>query len=287
MKVLQDNIKRLDDSENLESRGDFISEGGDPDGKVFFVADPNGKCTIPSLPRPDKQNLVLDNGKHMGANRFSPMNDLMFCMGTDPINYGATASGKGSTPVVHVKRKYDSVLEGVNTPELMRQRKEDRYQYKTGIPACRYAYRPTDPYIYYDYVIRICRFYGCKIHIERNAGMGLIRYMEERGYSDFIMYRPEITRTSARSDQATQGSATSKQHTQFATSITARDIEYFGHCYFSKEMTEDLLAFDPNNTVDHDDTMAWNFCNLAEHAEAEMAYDSEMDLTALNRWGKR
>lgn len=285
VKLLQDNLSWQDENPNLVAKGDFKVQGGELDKAVFFEPTPYGKCTISALPKPERRNLVMDNGKHLGPNRFSPMNDLEYCMGTDPIDYGATATGKGSLSVIYVKRKYDPLLEGERTPELLKKRKEEKYHYQTGVPVCQFAYRFSDPYEYYEYVITLCRFFGCKVHIEKNRGHGLIRYMEERGYAEFIMYRPEVTRTNARYDQATQGSATTPHLTNFATQLTAHDIEYYGHCYPFKELTEDLLAFDPKNTVFNDHAMAWNFTNMAERAEMDQTFEEEYDLSSLNRWG--
>ena len=285
LKVLQDTLQYVDENENHTTRVDFATEGGLEDGNIYFEHSAKGACLISAQPEPNKRNLVLDNGKHAGKYRFSPLNDSEYCMGTDPIDYGTTVSGKSSTPVIYVKRKYNPLLEGELTPAVMLERKLNKYAYQTGVPVCRYAYRPTDPYEYYEYVIKLCRFYGCKIHIEKTRGMGLIRYMEERGYADFVMIRPDITRTSTRYEQAGQGTSASMGLTQIYTGLIARDVDYFGHCYPFRDQLDDLLHFDPKNTLEHDDSVAWGFTLLAEYDDTINHSNEEYDLTALNRWG--
>lgn len=287
-KILQENITRLDQNRNLVTRGDFKWVGGKRFGKIYFDHNKTGKVTIGSLPRNiSLENQVRDNGEHAGKYRFVPLNDHKFCIGTDPIGYGVATGGKRSMGVIYVKSRYDSLLEGENTPELMHERKLEKYDYKTGIPVCRYAFRPDDPREYYDYVIMLCHFYGCKVHIERNAGMELIRYMEDRGYANFIMMKPSFARIAANkysSNQNTQGTTTNRQLTIQCTALMALDVECFGHCNPFKELSESQLKFDPLDTKDHDDSMAYIFCLMAEEENVRKTDDTVYDFSALNRW---
>jgi len=193
-------------------------------------------------------------------------------------------SARKSQASIYVKRKYDPLVEGELTSELMVQRKRDRYPYKTGIPCYEYIHRPSQPEEFFDYVIMVCRYYGCKVHIELQYGGELIRYMEKQGYAEFIMRRPAFTRTSTRYAQDSKGSSSSRGLTQIGTGLMARDVDYFGHCNFSQRLTEDQLEFDPLNTLDHDPSMGWMFTLIAEQAEDTETPQEPINLSHLTKW---
>lgn len=286
VRTLQENLQRVYENPNLVATIDLIWEGGEEDGRVMFVHDKNGKFIVPWLPKDiDKEtNLIFDHGAGAGDYRFEPMNDAKFCIGVDPIDYGVGSGGRMSRPVAYVKRKYDVTLEGELSPNEKHKRMLDKHEYQTGIPVCQYDYRPHDPILFYEHVIRMCRFYGCKVHIESTRGQAMIQHFYRRGYALFVMKRPAITRTSTKWNQDTDGTPASKGLTQGYTSMIAHDVQYYGHRYPFKDLVEDLLKFDPNNTLESDYAVAWGYTLMAEHDDTVPEVEQEIDLSAFKRY---
>ena len=285
VRILQENLQRVYENPQLTTTVDFIWEGGVEDGKVMFVHDKMGKFEVSTLPKDlDKEaNLVFDNGVDAGDYRFEPLNDINYCIGVDPIDYGVGSGGRMSRPVAYVMRKYSVSLEGELTPQEKHQRMLDKYEYKTNLPECQYDYRPHDPILFYEHVIRLCRFYGCKVHIESTRGQAMIQHFQKRGYAAFIMKRPAISRTSSRWNQDTDGSPASAGHTQLYTSMIAHHVQYYGHRYPFKDLVEDLLKFDPKNTLESDYAVAWGYTLLAEHDDKIEEKQPEIDLSIFKR----
>jgi len=285
VRVLQETLVRIRENPNLVAKVDFIWQDKE-DGKVMYVHDTKGRFSVPWLPKDlDREaNLVHDHGKDAGEYRFEPLNDVKFCIGVDPIDYGGSGSGgRLSKPVAIVKRKYDKMVDGEINANIKQERMIEKYNYRTGIPICTYDYRPLDPMIFYEHIIKICRFYGCKVHIEATRGQAMIQHFKRRGYGLFVMNRPPITRTSTRYSQNTEGTPASQGLTQTYTAMIAHDVQYFGHCYFSEPLVEDLLKFDPKNTLEHDFAVSWGYTMLAEMDEGESEESVEIDLSFLAR----
>jgi hypothetical protein len=284
VRILQESLQRIYENPNLTATIDFIWEGGEEDGNVAFSHEPVGKFTVPWLPDHKGTNLVFDHGAQAGDYRWEPMNDRAFCIGVDPIDYGTTSGGRMSRPVAYVKRKYDPIVDGETSPKEKHQRMLDKFEYQTGVPVCRFDYRPHDPILFYEAVIKMCRFYGCKAHIEATRGQAMIQHFKKRGYAQFVMKRPGITRTSSRYNQETDGTAASQGHTQTYTSMIAHDVQYYGHRYFCKDLVEDLLKFDPKNTLEHDYAVAWGYTLVAEQDDSAAEPQEEIDLRAFRKW---
>ena len=46
--------------------------------------------------------------------------------------------------------------------------------------------------------------------------------------------------------------------------MMSHDIEYYGHRYPFRELIDDLLRFNPYDTLEHDDSVAWGLTLVAE-----------------------
>jgi hypothetical protein len=286
-RVLQDAVQRCDENENLSIRGNLRWEGGIRFGKVIWEAHPNGKFQLIQLPSAADQNQIIDYGETRGIFRYSTTNNHKYCSGTDPIQFKvvqlAGGGSRRSNAVFYVKSKYDHLLEGELTPTLKEERRKDKYPYKTGIPMIRYAYRPLDPDEYFEDALMSCWFFGIKILIEKTCGELMIKYFENAGCADFVMDRPAITRTSERYNQETQGIAASSGGTQMYTNMISKDVKYFGHRYSVRELPEDLLQFDPYNTLEFDDSVAWGLTLVAEQDTSILEVPEPKDISCFSR----
>lgn len=265
VRILQEARNRCYENPNIVAGVDFIWEGGEEFGKVMTI--PGDTCKITEIIKdPNARNLVVDRGERMGMYRYMPINDSKYCAGLDPIQHKIISgdTGRKSKPIMFIKKRYDEALDGETSALIRAQRMVDKYEYKSGIPVMRYDYRPNDPVIFYEHILKICWYYGVKVLVEKQYGAALITYFESKGCAMFLMVRPDFTRTSPRYNQETVGIDASVGNTQLFTGMMSHDIEYYGHRYPFRELIDDLLRFNPYDTLEHDDSVAWGLTLVAE-----------------------
>lgn len=265
--ILQERRTDLMMKKTITVRGTFEWANG-RDGKVIWVRDDhNGKFTISWLPEDKDTNLVQEAGVHEGIKQWVPLNDTKFAIGSDPIQWGQTVGNVQSKAAAYVRRKYDVLVDGFMDEETMEYRRINKYPYRTGIPVVQYHYRPDEPTIYYEHMIKLCRFFGCKIHLEQQKA-AIIDYFKARGYYSFIMKRPQSTFTLANQDRQanSDGTPASTHTTQYYTGLIAHDVQYFGHAYPFIDLIEQLLKFDPLKTTKYDLAVGYGYTLIAEEA---------------------
>lgn len=254
--VLETRKSELLRNPNIAVRGNLDWVGGIRDGNVVWIRDDvNGRFLSTGVFDDEKDsNQVTTCGITEGVTQWMPMNDKKFAIGTDPIQHGVTAGNVQSKAAAHGIRKYDASIEGILTDAILEQRRLERYQYKTGIPVIQYHHRPVEPTLYFEDMIKLCRYLGCQIHIE-NQKNAIMHYFKARGYSKFVMNRVETTFSlnAVMSRQMLQdGTPASQSNTQHYTGLLATHIQYFGHCIPFKDLIEQLLKFDPLKTTKFD-----------------------------------
>lgn len=261
--ILNDRWALLDQHDKIAQRGDFIWKDDEQDGKVIFVPNSrNGKFYVAWLPGKDEdtnkviqiRSIVLD-GRTIKC--FKPNNDEKFAIATDPVDHGQTVDGRKSKAAAYVFRKYDMLID---PPDKVDE--EGRLKWETHNFVTEYITRPLEPEVYYEDMIKICKFYGCKILVE-NQKQGIIHYFKHRGYFGFIMNRPENTFTSKGSLQDTPGIPASRPMIQQYTNKLMTHIQNHGHRLKFKRLVVDLLEFDPNKPTKYDASVAAGFTLIA------------------------
>lgn len=219
--------------------------------------------------------MKFENGKK----KYFPKNDNIFQCGTDPIDHGVRVeaavvgdqviNSRRSRPVLLLKRKYDSSIDGVLTPELMIDRAKQKYPYKTNKHYGLMDHRPNDPNVYFERALMICWLFSMSIHCESQKP-GLINWFNNGDglgtitCEDFIQNKYVPILENAKPAEATiDGTPASPMMIQEYTSAIATDVEYFGHTYPFIEIVEDDLVFDPTETRKYDYTVAQGWCELA------------------------
>lgn len=212
---------------------------------------------------------------------FSPMNESVFTAGFDPVDHRVKIQEKmgfgedefvairRSKPVLQVRRRYDSSIDvlpdgspGILTQELLEYRRDNEYQYKTGIGIGMMDVRPGDPNVNYERVLMICWLFGMSANVE-SAKPGYINFCYENHCQDFVKnkYIPE---SSSKIDQGESGTPANAQTINEYTECLMYDIEYFGHMEPFIENVNDHLIFDPAETKKHDYTVAKGWGLLGE-----------------------
>jgi hypothetical protein len=201
---------------------------------------------------------------------YSPMNDKKFVAGVDPIDHGVIVEGKGgdeeyvstrrSKPVLFVKRKYDTAIDGVLTQEILEERAKDKFPYKTNRYVAMMDVRPGDPNVFYERALMMMWYFGCSLHPESQKP-GIINYFYEQGCGDFILskYIPE---SGYRKNVYADGTPASQITIQEYTGAIATYVEYWGHTIPFIELIEDLLSFNPKKTTEFDYSVACGFTEL-------------------------
>lgn len=267
VRILQERKNDLILDKKIVTKASFNWLGGNKNnGKVSCDTDTGGKCSVYWIPEDIKYcNLIRQIGEIDGVKQWEPLNTHKFVIGVDPIEWKAnTVGSRRSKPAAYVYRKYDTSVDGLYDDDQLRELAIKKFPFKTGIPVVRFAYRPDDPRVFYEAIIRMAVYFGCQVHIEQQKAAGLMQYMEDHGYAAFIMKRPEITFTSqySQTQAGTDGTPASKGTTNLFTEKIAAHITVWGHRYPFIELIEDLLEFDPEHTTIYDDTVAFGFSLL-------------------------
>lgn len=291
--ILQ-NRKQFLDSSTVPSYSKFSLrwENNKRFSKVIFSHDEiagwyKSSWMFPGNTFAEMANKVRDNGNKT----YSPMNEGTFTSGVDPVDHRVKIESKSgfgedefvsirrSKPVMCVRRRYDSSIDGTLTQEILEQRRDEEYQYKTGFNIGMMDTRPGDPNVYYERALMICWLFGMSLNVE-SAKPGIINYFYLNGCGDFIKnkYIPEA---SNKIDQGDAGTPANAQTINEYTECLMTDIEYFGHMEPFVEFINDHLLFDPGNTRVHDYTVAKGWCLLGEKIRPKTVALPLLDLATV------
>jgi hypothetical protein len=151
-------------------RGDFRWLDNIRDGKVIFVANPQGKFLVSH-----QLNLYEDNKKFRNEddNLWEPGNTQWGSAGGDPFKFNKTKGNRISNGGGAVVKK-GKIKDG----DFAMKRKF----------ACTYNFRPPDKNIYAEDMLMMCVYYGVKMYPEVNVPL-LWDYFESRGYVHYLLYK--------------------------------------------------------------------------------------------------
>lgn len=278
-------------------------------GKVGFRHNPgNGWLKVHWLPTDEKETNLVKHRLTGGEYFYSPTNDNRFACGMDPIDHGVVVDdrtgvneegvtgNKRSTPVVLVKLKYDSGIDGVITQDELEHRAKPgrlengqwvlddngtKYPYKTNRYIAMMDTRPYDPNVLYERTLMMCWFFGVSLHVE-NQKPGVIRYFKTHNCGDFLLnkYQPTddiVTRRIAGEDGTPASTSTISEYTGDISTY----VSYFGHTLPFRDLIEDLLLFKPHKTREHDHTVAMGYAELACRMKPKTKEKTYMDIAKL------
>jgi hypothetical protein len=246
------------------------------DTDVKFEYNPRGKFTASWLPANKSETNLVEAGpsytKQDGTvvRTWKPKNDLRFRIGCDPVQHGVeTVDKRVSDSATYVFRMFDhSVDNDVN--KVYKESDFDdpndyrigRLKWKTYVPIVEYIYRNDDPDDFFEDMIKLCRFFGCQILIENNKN-NIINKFFDRGYKEFIMYRPKDTWTADGSSQSTPGiPGVGPVQQQYIGEIKTYIMQHAHRIPF-KRLVKDLIKFRKKNITMHDPTVAFGVTLLA------------------------
>jgi hypothetical protein len=201
---------------------------------------------------------------------FAPLNDAKYIAGVDPVDHGVVVEGKGgdeefistrrSKPVLFIKRKYDSSIDGIMSTDILIQKAKEKFQFKTNRYVAMMDVRPNDPNVFFERALMMCWYFGCSLHAESQKP-GIMNYYTEHGCGDFVLQK-YVAESGYKRNAQMDGTPASGQIIQEYTSALATYIEYFGHTIPFIEFVEDLLVFNPKKTTEYDYSVAGGFTEL-------------------------
>ena len=237
--------------------------------KLRMFDDDNGWLKLAWLPRDSEEESWLNNvevkevyhpEKGM-VKHYGPKNTPRFCAGIDPIDHGvvvdetvgqdAFVKSRRSRPVMFVKRKYDSSIDGIIDQDILYQRAEDKYPYKTNVYIAMMDDRPGDPNVFFERSLMVCWLFSMQASCESQKP-GLINWFHDANCDAFLQNKYVPIEERAKASDMVKGTAASSTMIQEYTGLIATDVEYFSHTYVFVEMIDDDLVFDPSNTREHD-----------------------------------
>jgi hypothetical protein len=252
------------------------------DSKVKFEPNPRGKFCVSWLPTNESETNLVEPGPSFRRSdgtiipTWKPKNDLKFRIGCDPVMHGIeTVDKRVSDSAAYVFRMYDLAVDN-NVEEKYTPKDCDdpndyklgRFKWKTYLPVVEYIYRNDDPDDFFEDMIKLCRFFGCQILVE-NQKNGIINKFNDRGYRDFIMYRPKDTFTSLSGTQNTPGLPGVDPVIQQYLGEIKTYIMQHGHRIPFKRLIKDLIRFRRKNIKIHDPTVAFGVTLLSLKGEAK------------------
>lgn len=153
--------------DELTIRGNFRWE--ERDKRVRFIPNDKGKFLVHK--KVDLENKLLWNAVELGT-KPRPLNSLSIVGGSDPYDHklqdvnDKKRASKGAGYIFH---KFDGLNSEMSETFL-----------------CEYLSRPEDPDDFYEDMIMMCFFFGCKMITERNKS-GMINYWDRRGYGHWLI----------------------------------------------------------------------------------------------------
>lgn len=230
---LNERLDRLTWKENLTTRGNFVWEGGVRDSRIVWEPADNGKWEVATMfDKTEETNKVSKRG-----DLFYP-NNTRFVMGVDPIDHNTTEDGRRSNGAALVLQKYSPL---------------DSSPYNNAF-ICKYKHRPDSVAVFYEDMIKMAVFYGCSVLFENNK-IGLLRYFEDRGYGNFLIWLP---------DRQQPGIAASPKTHQYIAELTETYINDNHERVFFKDLIQEWLEFDLNNTTKFDVAMSAGYTLIAD-----------------------
>jgi len=246
---VQDQIT-FNNHNNIEPvRGNFAWANGQPDTKVVWHPDPNGRWLVDWHPKAEHRN------KFTIVNGYKKPTGTTVVSGVDPFDHKTTTDSRKSDAACYSLRKYDPMNPGGSNKFISE-----------------YVNRPSTPEMFYEDILMQNVYFSSEVLIENNKP-GILNYFRMRGYYGYLMKRPESTQTkfSKKSEEPgipmTGDAARDALINALVTYIYDnigynQDEDTYGSCPFN-HLLNDWVKFDVGKWTDYDSTVASGLAVLA------------------------
>jgi len=200
------------------------------DGAIEFQENPNGRFKLHE--KPDIENNVRKRGDSR-----EPMSSGSYVIGIDPFSHSTVNSGRGSMGAAYVFKRH-SIYDPDNSGKFVLQ----------------YIARPATTRIFYEDMRKLCHWYGAPMLFE-NQKQGVKEYFERMHYDAFMIWLPNAKQAGVPS------SMPAKEELADVTELYIQD--HINNVPF-KELVEDWLDFDLDDTEKYDASMAAGWTLVAD-----------------------
>ena len=233
---LYDHMDELSWGEDRYERGNLEWKDGTPDTEVVWNKNKDGKFMMAwgFDDKPEQSNNITKRG-----HAFIPNNVFKFVIGCDPYDHKRRDDGTFSKGAAVVYKRSD-----LADPDFGKSF------------VCAYLARPYNPKVFYEDMLMMSVFYGCRILFENNKP-NMEFHFDDRGYSDFIMWLP------GRSTAGIPGTGDTPEEIAQVTSVYIED--HIKKVPFLR-LLKDWLRFKPEDTKKFDIAMAAGYALIADRA---------------------
>jgi len=208
-------------------RGNFYRAGGNKDGRVEWVTDPeNGKFEmamdlVPTETNLKNQTMFLDIEKGYNVPAWEPVYKSKYTCGGDPFDYG----GKKLKGQANASRQSDGGIAILWEKDEALETSPDMLEWDSRLFVLSYRHRPKSMAEYNEDVLMACVYFGAMFYPERNK-TNTWEHFVRRGYGGYLKY--DINPLSGkREDKPGFYSLTNSKNDLF--SETKDYINYRGH----------------------------------------------------------
>lgn len=263
---LTDTLKRLDYPEQYgfkevkwTQKGNFIWAGGNPDTKVLFVPDDeNGKFVVSQLLKDGEDNAQVV----VGGIRY-PAAVHKRRGGVDPYEHDEVVDkARASKGAGVIGRLYDDGEDGAKSQDGAPY--DVAWEWMSKQPVCHYCFREDDPDVFFEDMLMMHVYFGCQMNVENNK-VSIKKHFRRRGYSEYLMARPESTMNDGSMATKVQqfGTPANTDTIQQYFDAISHYIMVYGNAIKHREIILDLLEGNKANRTKHDLLVAFGMMLIA------------------------
>lgn len=239
--------------------GNLMWEQGNFSGRVIFEPNPEGRWEFSMLAGP---NTYPDNAiGYYGAERI-PNNVNKIRIGIDPYDHKEVVDNRKSKGGAVGGIMYDDLKDGARMGDDGKPF-ELAKDWETHQPIFTYYYRQPDPQDFFEDMLMSAVYCGAPVLFENNK-QSIRNHFVNRGYSNFIMKRPEGTMSAAQrqgvlTDGIPASENTIQQYYDALDTFISRNANSIKH----RNLIVDLLAMNRQNHGKHDLGVAFGWLLIA------------------------
>lgn len=171
-------------------RGSFHRENNDPDGRVYWRTEEDGRFEL-SMELPTEQTnlkkrtLMWDVEKGTMVPSWEPMYKSRFSMGVDPFEYSNSKTDTGTS------KQSDGSITVVRCRDASVDTSDDPHDWHTWRIVLTYRYRPASLLDFNEDCLMAAEYFGAMVFLERNK-TGTWEHFVRRGRSGFLRYQQDL-----------------------------------------------------------------------------------------------
>lgn len=240
-------------------RGNLMWENGVFDSRVIFEPNPEGRWDFSMLSGPNKYQ---DNAVGWYGNERIPNNVNIIRIGVDPYDHKEVVDNRKSKGGAVGMLMYDDLKDGAKVNEEGKPFDLGK-DWETHQPIFTYYFRQPDPQDFFEDMLMSAVYCGAPVLFENNK-QSIRNHFVNRGYSNFIMKRPEGTMSAAQrqavvTDGIPASENTIQQYYDALDTYISRNANSIKH----RDLIVDLLAMNRQNHGKHDLGVAFGWALIA------------------------